>query len=124
MIPTYNHRFLLVTHLRGTSLPPAQLCDRLNAILDQQLGGRCQLLFCDAGQTELGWLIQSPQPYPMLTTSLSRLAHPDCPELRAAGLCLEHFELFEQYETHGLASAWQWCRDFVGRMRLRLLMRV
>ncbi|AZD79353.1 hypothetical protein [Pseudomonas chlororaphis] len=124
MIPTYNHRFLLVTRLRGTPLPPAQLRERLNSILDQQLESRCWLLFCDDGQNELGWLIHSGQDYRTLDASLSRLALPDCPELSAAGLCLERFELFEQYEQLGLGSAWRWCWNLIGRMRLRLLMQV
>ncbi|MGE7958671.1 hypothetical protein ACQKQA_19145 [Pseudomonas sp. NPDC089530] len=124
MIPSYSHRFLLVTHLRGTSLQPTQWRGHLNSILDQQLDSRCQLLFYDDGQNELGWLVQSGQDYRRLDDQLSRLALPDSPALREAGLWLERFELFEQYEERGLSSAWRWCWNLVGKMRLRVLMRV
>ncbi|WDH55994.1 hypothetical protein PUP75_14715 [Pseudomonas chlororaphis] len=125
MISTYNHRFLLVTHLRGMTFQPEQLRERLNSILDRQLDSRCQLLFCDEGHTEMGWLIPSDWDYRTLTACLCRLAQPDCSALQALGLRLERFELFElfeQYETQGLGAAWRWCRNVLGRIRLRLLM--
>lgn len=121
MIPSYNHRFLLITRVRGASLQPAQLRERLNSILDQRLESRCQLLFCDDRQTELGWLIQSSRPYHTLEASLSRLVTPDSFTLLAAGTSLERFELFEQYEARGLSSVWQRCRNLAGRMCLPLL---
>ncbi|WP_045883458.1 hypothetical protein [Pseudomonas chlororaphis] len=124
MIPSYNHRFLLVTQVRSASLQAAQLGQRLNAILDRHLHSRCRLLFCDEKRGELGWLVHSDRDYRGLDAGLARLARPDSPELQAAGLRLERFELFEQYQQGGLAAAWRWCRSLAGRMRLRLLMQV
>ncbi|AZD15655.1 hypothetical protein PUP66_14575 [Pseudomonas chlororaphis] len=124
MIITSSARFLLVTHLRGSAFQPADhLRERLNSILDHELKADCQLLFCNVEQTELGWLIQSSQPYPVLDASLSRLALADCLALRTTGLRLERFELFEQYEQRGLGAAWRECRNLLERMYLLLLAR-
>ncbi|WIE47438.1 hypothetical protein [Pseudomonas sp. GM17] len=125
MIITSSARFLLVTHLKGSALQPTDLLrERLNSILDRELNANCQLLFCNVEQTELGWLIQSSQPYPVLDANLSRLALADCLALRTTGLRLERFELFEQYEQRGLGATWRECRNLLERMYLLLLARV
>ncbi|SEK75205.1 hypothetical protein SAMN03159362_2310 [Pseudomonas sp. NFIX51] len=124
MIITSSARFLLITHLSGSAFQPTNhLRERLNSILDHELKADCQLLFCNVEQTELGWLIQSSQPYPVLDASLSRLALADCQALRTTGLRLERFELFEQYEQRGLGAAWRECRNLLERMYLLLLAR-
>ncbi|UQS87999.1 hypothetical protein M5C90_19695 [Pseudomonas chlororaphis subsp. piscium] len=108
MIITSSARFLLVTHLSGNSLQPTtHLRERLNSILDHELKADCQLLFCNVEQTELGWLIQSSQSYRTLDANLSRLTQPDSLALCATRLRLERFELFEEYEQHGLSAAWR-----------------
>lgn len=125
LIISSSARFLLVTHLHSSPLQPtAHLRERLNSILDQELNASCQLLFCNAEQTELGWLIQSSQPYRELDATLSQLTLPDSLALRATGASLERFELFEQYEKPGLGAAWQGCRNLVEKIFLRLLARV
>lgn len=125
MIITSSARFLLVTHLSGGPLQPAtHLREQLNSILDHELKADCQLLFCNAEQTELGWLIQSSQTYRELDARLSRLMRSDSMALLAAGLHLERFELFEQYEKRGLEAAWRECRSLIGKMYLQLLARV
>ncbi|AZE48784.1 hypothetical protein C4K04_3112 [Pseudomonas chlororaphis] len=125
MIITSSARFLLVTHLKGSALQPADLLrERLSSILDHELKADCQLLFCNVEQTELGWLIQSSQTYCVLDASLSRLASADCLALRTTGLRLERFELFEQYEQRGLGAAWRECRNLLEKMYLLLLARV
>ncbi|PMY39653.1 hypothetical protein C1Y35_12595 [Pseudomonas sp. GW456-L14] len=125
MIITSSARFLLVTHLKGSALQPADLLrERLNSILDRELNANCQLLFCNAEQTELGWLIQSSQTYREIDACLCRLVLPDSPALCTTGRRMERFELFEQYEQRGLAAAWLWCGSLVEKMYLRLLARV
>ncbi|AZD73124.1 hypothetical protein [Pseudomonas chlororaphis] len=124
MIITSSARFLLVTHLSGGTLQPTiHLREQLNSILDHELDAHCQLLFCNAEQTELGWLIQSSQTYRELDARLSRLVRSDSMALRATGLSLERFELFEQYEKRGLGAAWRECRNLLGKMYLHLLAR-
>ncbi|AZD98727.1 hypothetical protein [Pseudomonas chlororaphis] len=124
MIITSSARFLLVTHLSGNPLQPdTHLRERMNSILDHELKADCQLLFCNVEQTELGWLIQSGQPYRELDARLSRLVRSGRMALRATGLNLERFELFEQYEKRGLSAAWRECRDLIGKMYLHLLAR-
>ncbi|AZC63266.1 hypothetical protein [Pseudomonas chlororaphis] len=124
MIITSSARFLLVTHLSGSTIQPTvHLRERLNSILDHELNADCQLLFCNVEQTELGWLIQSGQPYRELDARLSRLVRSDSMALRATGLRMERFELFEQYEQHGMGTAWQGFRNLVEKMYLRLLAR-
>ncbi|UUT23379.1 hypothetical protein [Pseudomonas sp. T8] len=119
MIITSSARFLLVTHLSGGTLQPTtHLREQLNSILDHELKADCQLLFCNAEQTELGWLIRSNQPYRVLDDCLSRLALADCLALRTTGLRLERFELFEQYEKRGLGA------NLLERMYLLLLARI
>lgn len=81
------------------------------------------MLFCNVEQTELGWLIQSSQTYRVLDACLCWLSQPDNLMLGATGLCLERFELFEQYEKRGLDAAWQGCRNLVEKMYLLLLAR-
>ncbi|MGA3827818.1 hypothetical protein [Pseudomonas chlororaphis] len=125
MIITSSARFLLVTHLSGGTLQPTtHLREQLNSILDHELKADCQLLFCNAEQTELGWLIQSDQPYRVLDTCLYRLVLPDCMTLSVIGSRLERFELFEQYEQRGLGAAWRECRNLLEKMYLLLLARV
>lgn len=124
MIITSSARFLLVTHLSGSTIQPTvHLRERLNSILDHELKADCQLLFCNVEQTELGWLIQSGQTYRELDARLSRLVRSDSMALRATGLSLERFELFEQYEKRGLGAAWRECRNLLGKMYLHLLAR-
>ncbi|AZC37273.1 hypothetical protein [Pseudomonas chlororaphis] len=124
MIITSSARFLLITHLSGSPLQPTtHLRERLNSILDHELKADCQLLFCNVEQTELGWLIQSSQTYRVLDACLCWLSQPDNLMLGATGLCLERFELFEQYEKRGLDAAWQGCRNLVEKMYLLLLAR-
>ncbi|OLF54012.1 hypothetical protein [Pseudomonas chlororaphis] len=120
MSTPYHTRFLLVTHLSNTSLPSNQLRPRLGALLEQQLIARCQLLFCNAEQTELGWVVRSSQPYPVLEAALSRLAHPDCLARYIDGLRLARFELFEEYQDRGLAARWQSGKHLLERLYLRL----
>ncbi|MGY1447541.1 hypothetical protein [Pseudomonas chlororaphis] len=125
MIITSSARFLLVTHLKGSALQPADLLrERLSSILDRELNANCQLLFCNAEQTELGWLIQSSQTYRELDVGLSRLVRSDSMMRCVTGLHLERFELFEQYEKRGLGAAWRECRNLIEKMYLQLLARV
>ncbi|WP_124299277.1 hypothetical protein [Pseudomonas chlororaphis] len=124
MIITSSARFLLVTHLSGGTLQPTtHLREQLKSILDHELKADCQLLFCNAEQTELGWLIQSSQTYREIDACLCRLVLPDSPALRTTGRCMERFELFEQYEQRGLGAAWLWCGSLVEKMYLRWLAR-
>ncbi|AZD08219.1 hypothetical protein C4K26_2816 [Pseudomonas chlororaphis] len=125
MIITSSARFLLVTHLSGSSLQPTtHLRERLNSILDHELRADCQLLFCNVEQTELGWLIQSSQTYREIDACLCRLVLPDSPALRTTGWRVERFELFEQYEPRGLGATWRECRNLLEKMYLLLLARV
>ncbi|ETD35011.1 hypothetical protein U724_29430 [Pseudomonas chlororaphis subsp. aurantiaca PB-St2] len=124
LIITSSARFLLVTHLSGSSLQPTtHLREQLNSLLDHELKADCQLLFCNVEQTELGWLIQSSRTYRVLDACLCRLVLPDSPALCTTGWRMERFELFEQYEQRGLGAAWLWCGSLVEKMYLRWLAR-
>ncbi|MGY4816973.1 hypothetical protein ACVNP3_13650 [Pseudomonas chlororaphis subsp. piscium] len=124
MIITSSTRFLLVTHLSGSaSQPTTHLRERLKSILDHELNADCQLLFCNVEQTELGWLIRSGQTYRELDVRMARLALPSSLARRATGLCLERFELFEEYKKRGAGIVWPRCRNLLEKMYLRLLVR-